>query len=799
MRRPGFSLRRPGLLWALASGVVLSLVACGGTAVRPIPGNLLQEARVREVVGIAHPARLTDGLAAVEGDFWETRLASRLTSGRAQITFDLGAEKHLACALVQGDNNDTYALAGSIDGRNFTVLWNAPPVSGAGMRLRQGELGGSARYLRLSASGGDFRYAVTELAVFSTCPAAWPSVDLARAEGTPSYQAARDSLVLLAIAGTVFLLLHRREGPRWLDLLAVVPIAAALRAAVALAEIYPFPNTDVESLMRAVVAVLAGVLVVKETFLPVRFAAKPAVARATLGILAVLALACYYHFGAAQFLDVAKGRPSIVHTWDMRNYFPTVKYFEELRYDGVYLASLAAYVDVVGKGDPASVKNANLRDLTDNHMMTGVEAAPRLNAARARFSPERWTEFKQDMKYFIDTMGSSAYLDSMQDHGGNATPVWLLSAWLVLRDLPANEWTLGAAGLIDPVLLLLFFIVLARVFGMRVMLYTVILFGATDFYQFGSNLMGSTLRQDWLVALGLGACALKKSRPFLGGFLLAYAGLIRAFPALAALFLLVPVLLFIASEVAHRRRPWNLRALAAAQGQALRAIAGAAAAVLGLVLLTSGVFGFDAAWKGWFTKIEKHAVGPSTNNVGLRNLLAYRPADTTRLLARQQVADVWEEWDRRQVSNFDELRPLFYGINGLALGLLILGVAWRPLHQVTLLGLLLVPFFFYPSNYYCHFVFLLPMAVAAGRRDELAGAVQEERDRLFGLVVVVLAGMSVGQYFSLQAGGADERYTLQSLLLLAGFAIIILALAAAGWRALRSARQAKPLSSASTD
>lgn len=788
MRRPEISPRRPVLHFAFASGVVLSLAACGGTAVRPLAGNLLQEAHAREAIGITHPARLTDGLAAVEGDFWETRLASRLVSTRSQITFDLGAEQPLACALVQGDNNDTYSLAGSTDGRTFTVLWNAPPVSGAGMRLRQGELAGTARYLRLSASGGDFLYAATELAVFSTCPAAWPNVDLARAEGTPSHQAAHDSLVLLAIAGTAFLLLHRREGPRWIDLLAVVPIAAALHAAVALAEIYPFPNTDEESLVRAVVAALAAVLVVKETFLPERFAPKPAVARATLGVLALAALGCYYHFGAAQFLDVAKGRPSIVHTWDMRNYFPTVKYFEELRYDGVYLASLAAYVDVVGKGDPASVRNANLRDLTDNHMMTGVEAAPRLAATRARFSPERWTEFKRDMKYFIDTMGSSAYLDSMQDHGGNATPVWLLSAWLVFRDLPANEWTLGAAGLIDPLLLLLFFLVLARTFGMRVMLYTVILFGATDFYQFGSNLMGSTLRQDWLVALGLGACALQQRRPFLGGFLLAYAGLIRAFPALAALFLLVPVLLFFASEVAHRRRPWNLRALAAAQGQALRAIAGAAVAVVGLVLLTSGVFGFDAAWKGWFTKIEMHAVGPSTNNVGLRNLLSYRPADTTRLLARQQVADVWGEWDRRQVRNFQELWPLFYGINALALGLLILGVARRPLHQVTLLGLLLVPFFFYPSNYYCHFVFLLPMAVAAGTRDGPAGEAQEERDRLFGLVVVVLAGMSVGQYFSLRAGGADERYTLQSALLLAGFASILLALAAEGWRGLKAER-----------
>ncbi len=787
MRRLPTSTRPAALHFAFAGGVALALAACGGAQERPIAGDLLQEARRSAVVGIRHPARLTDGLAAVEGDPWLTNLASRLTSERSQITFDLGAEKPLGCAMVQGDNNDSYALLGSADGATFTTLWIAGPAPGAGMRLRQGQFAGSARYLRLEASGGDSLYAVTELAVFATCPATWPGVELARAAGVPSYPAAHESLLLLAIAGSAFLLLHRRKGPRWIGLLAVVPIAAALHAAVALAEIYPFPNTDEESLVRAVVALLAGLLVVKETFLPERFAPEPAVSRVTLGILALSAVACYYHFGAAQFLDAAKGRPSIVHTWDMRNYFPTVKYFDELRYDGVYLASLAAYVDVVGKGDPASVRNVALRDLTDYHMMNGVEAASRLDGIRARFSPGRWAEFKQDMKYFIDAMGPAGYLGSMRDHGGNATPVWLLSAWLIYRDLPANEWTLGAAGFIDPLLLLLFFVVLARTFGLRVMLYTVILFGATDFYQFGSNLMGSTLRQDWLVALGLGACALKKDRPFLGGFLLAYAGLIRAFPALAALFLVVPVVLWIAAEVVNLHRMPSWRALVAAQGQALRAIAGAAVAVVGLVLLTSGVFGYNAAWKTWLTKIEMHAVGPSTNNVGLRNLLAYRPADSLRALGQRRAANPFEEWDRGQVTHYRELRPLFYALNALALGLLILGVARRPLHQVTLLGLLLVPFLFYPSNYYCHFVFLLPMAVSAGRRDSPAGGPPEERERLFGLVVVVLAAISVGQYFTLRAGGADERYTLQSALLLAGFALLIGVLAVEGRRALFAA------------
>jgi hypothetical protein len=157
-------------------------------------------------------------------------------------------------------------------------------------------------------------------------------------------------------------------------------------------------------------------------------------------------------------------------------------------------------------------------------------------------------------------------------------------------------------------------------------------------------------------------------------------------------------------------------------------------------------------------------------------------------LSHRQSGD---SWDRRQVQNFNQLRPLFYLVNLLAFGLLVLGVARRPLYQTSLLGLLLVPFFFYPSNYYCHFVFLLPMAVAAG--DEPAGVGQRnpERERLFGLVTAVIASMSVGQYFTMQEGWTDERYTQQSLLLLAGFATIIVALAAEGLRTLRALREVR--------
>jgi hypothetical protein len=305
--------------------------------------------------------------------------------------------------------------------------------------------------------------------------------------------------------------------------------------------------------------------------------------------------------------------------------------------------------------------------------------------------------------------------------------------------------------------------------------------------------MGSTLRQDWLVALGLGACALKSGRPVLGGFLLAYAGLIRAFPAVAAMFLAVPLLWAVVGRLIEIRRarrggdapgaaaggPLALgREVLARQRPTLRAIGGAAAAVALLMALSAGLFGWKAAWATWLDKIAIHAHSPSTNNVGLRNVMAFRPDLAARHVVRDDHPEPWDDWQRYQVRTLAERRYAFYAAIVLGLALTLLACRGRPLHQAALLGLLTVPFLFYPSNYYCHFVFLLPLAVTSRDREDT-------RDRIFAWVGVVLMAMCVGQYFTLAEGWSDLRYTYQSFVLLGGFALILAPLAAAGLRSLR--------------
>ena len=734
--------------------------------------NLLAGKKPLHSDGVKNAIRLTDGMLSNEGDEWLTDVTARFSSARSFVEYDLGQPRPLRCVMVKADNNDVYFMAGSLDGQEWQQLWRVGAEPGAGMRVRATKLDTTVRYLRLSATGGDALYSVAEIAVYSECPVPWPA-DLPRAHGIPVDEAIDAKVLVFGILAGIFVLVHRRKGPN-LQYVLLMPVLGALWMLIAdLVDLYPFFNQ--EPPLRALVAGLAALVVIKEAFLSKRWEPHRAVSLATLGFCAFTAFGTYYHFGMPQFFDQAKGRRTLVHTWDMRHYYPVAKYFPELRFDGLYLASLAAYIDNTPSFTAAQLGQVHLRDLRDAEIRSGTDVAAELPKIRARFSPERWEEFKRDMKYFSDTMGGQDYLGSMQDHGGNATPVWILPAYFLFQYTPASEWVISLAGLIDPVLVLFFFFVLWRTFGLRVMLYVAVIWGASDFYNFGSNLMGSTLRQDWLVALGLGACAIKKERYALGGVLMAYGGLIRAFPAMATFFFLVPMAWFAFDAWWSRRKLPTRAEWRSGQRPALRAFTGAAICVTVLVALTSLKFGFKDSWIAWKEKIEIHATGPSTNNVGLRNVLAFNPDLSAKGLMEHRQSGPWADWGSAQKLTFAARRPLFYAILLVATLLGLLACRGRRLYEVALIGLLLIPFYFYPSNYYCHFVFLLPMAVVGQRLD---------RERSFAIVFIVLAGMCIGQYFTLAEGWTDLRYTYQSFLLLIGFGIILAHLA---WESLKLA------------
>jgi len=783
--------RRPDRLFvpALLVPALLAVLGCGGS-VDELPGakgDLLGGRSPMASKGVQHAARMTDGFVANEGGYWRTDMTGVIADGGYAI-WDLGEVRPIACALLQGDNNDSYDLGGSVDGQSFAPLWTAGPTGKPGMQQRlEQHVNGQARYVRLSAHGGDGAYSVGEVALFSECGADWPPRLVAR-EGSSDDDNVRFKLMLFAGLAVLFLLLNRRGAKDWIRLTFVVPAGVGLSVLVDLWGMWPFEET-VQTTVRAVVAAIATVIVFREYVWPRLYPVSARATATTLVVLSLIAGASYYHFGWPQFRDESKGRQTLVHPWDMRVYFPVAKYFHELRFDGLYLASVAAYLDNHPGMPASSVARAHMRDLTDNEMRLAGQVMDQIQDVRKRFTPERWEAFKKDMKYFEDVMGAGAYLGSMQDHGGNATPVWLLGAYLLWHNAPASELTLTLTALIDPLMWLLLFIVMARTFGVRAMTICLIVWGTTDFSRFGTNLMGATLRADWMVALGLGACALKKQRWALGGGLLAYGGLIRAFPAFASFFLAVPPLWWLIDRYREKRAWPSGAAFLESQRPALLAIVGVIGTVAVLVAASSAVFGFHDAWFTWSRKIAIHAEQPNSNHVGIRNVVSYSPSLEGRKVADERRIEPWSAWQDLQRETFARRKVLFYLGVLLYTGLAVVACRRLRLDQAAILGLMMIPVYFYPANYYCHHIFLLPLlATAAGPPRRLR---EPEGRTWFGLVASIVMVMGFCQYFTLDqsAGESDVTATYESIIMLVGYFLILYPLARRGWLGLPPAAE----------
>ncbi len=736
-------------------GVLLAVVAvsrpCGATE-----GNLLSGKAPIRAVGAAHTARLTDGQQAEEGGAWDSPLTVRLGPS-SEIVYDLGKPTPIAAAYLQADNNDEYILSGSLDGKEYDVLWVAEAVANPGLQARaRAQLQGSARFVKLTARGGDSRFSVSEIQVFAEAPANFPP-SVRKRPSTPLPELVRSKMLLVALGLLFWVLVTQRETRRaWLWTTALAPAFAGYLLFEEMALAWPVGAREV-SFARGLCAGVAGLSLLRWVIAPKRYPANRIASMTTLGLAGVAAFFSFYNLGHPQFRDAARNEPLYVHNFDMRVYYPVAKYFPELRFDGLYQASVAAYVDDVPGVTLENLEHVELRDLR-NHRMTRVrDVKDEIRSIRSRFSDPRWEEFKTDMRYFRETMGVRDYLGSMIDHGGNATPVWLALAHVIFSGTTASNPTLWWTGMLDPVLILLALLVIGRTFGIRTMLVSAVVFGANDFYMFGSNWGGATLRHDWMAYLAMGICALKVRRPALGGGLLALSALIRAFPALALVGLAIPVAWSIVERYRETGRVPALQELRDAHREFIRAVAGAVVCVLAFFLFASLLFGFDA-WPEWFAKVRLLDSTPHTNHVSLKALIA----GSTHL----------------QATLLQERAIIFAACALLIGGIIVVLGRRQPLDQAALLGSLMIPVVFNPANYYIHFIFVLPMLARERRQDARA-----PYSLLDSAVLWSLLAICVAQYWTTLVKDYDLHFQMATAIYFAGITGLFASLLRREWLA----------------
>ena len=712
--------------------VVLAALSCS----RGAPSeNLLAGKPPARADGVSNPALLSDGRQAGEGEEWNAPTAAVLRSDRAVADFDLGRAVAINAAYLQGDNNDEYVVAVSDDGISFRELWVAPPVAAAGLRGRSADgLGGQGRWVRLSARGGDRVYSVTELQLWSGRPSAFPPRPEAM---SPEARAAgvRTCFIYLVLAFALVLFATREGWPaRRTALVWLLPAIAAALTARAIAAAWPLAGREV-SFARASAAAIVLLALLRGWEGARRAPPDRRSVVAACGFGALLALACFYNLGRPQFWHHGERRPMFVHATDMRIYQPFVKYYDELRYDGVYLASLLAYAEAERGGDLTSLAGTRVRDLRDFRLRPAGELAEEIAKVRQRFTPERWEAFTRDAAFFRAAIGPD-FLTTMDDHGANAPPVWVWVARLFLGHVTATETTLTIAGLIDGLLFLAMAWAIWASFGLLPMLVAMTVFGATELTSFGTNWAGATLRHDWLALLAFAACALRKQRWILAGVLLGAATMLRVIPVAGLLGVAAPAMAWLVIQARQRRAP-SLREILAQHRPATRVLLAAAATMLVAFLITGALYGFSA-WSEWWARMTLYNRDLATNEVDLRMLIAGVDQMSVELM-RQRL-------------------PLYLLAEIGAIVVVMVAARDRPLDEAMLLGLPLAIVLLHPVNYQDHFVFLL---VLLGARNNLLAA------------AAPLLAMCVAGYWAALDPDATRRFELMTVLLFGAVAVAI--------------------------
>lgn len=451
-----------------------------------------------------------------------------------------------------------------------------------------------------------------------------------------------------------------------------------------------------------------------------------------LGALGIVAFFTYFNFGAFHF-------PKFIHDWEWTHYYLGAKYFEELDYDKLYECIAVADAE---DGLRARVEKRKITNLRTNVLEGTAEILAHPERCKAGFGEARWQAFKNDTEFFRERQREARWEELQTDHGYNATPVWNVAGSLLANLAPAGKNQLYLLAALDPLYLAAMAGLMVWAFGWRTAAVALLVL-ATDFPSRFYWTGGSFLRWDWLFYTVAAICCLRKERPLLAGLALGYASLLRIFP----LLIFTGPLLAAAWELwRHRRldRPWQRFFLGAAI---------AAAVLLPLGAATGG--GFDA-YRKFADNTLKHKETPLTNHMGLRTLVAYRPAEAGHALFDDKAADPWLAWKNARLAAFREAKPVYAALVLGFLALLAFAVRGRELWIAAAMGIAFIPVGVELTCYY--YAFLAGVALLH-RENENVG-------------LCLLAGTAATQIvawrpFEAMPGWRDEQYTLMSAATLA--------------------------------
>jgi hypothetical protein len=430
----------------------------------------------------------------------------------------------------------------------------------------------------------------------------------------------------------------------------------------------------------------------------------------------------YYNFDRHEFTTIGDYA-------DVSYYYLNSKYFPELGYSNIYEALLIADHEGPDRFDDVPI----YRDLTTyRDLHPRKYALERADVIKANFTPERWEAFKHDANYIFSKEMKGSFSYYFIDHGYNAPPVWTLIGGNLARRVPVEnlKWITS----LDFLLVALTMLGIYRVCGREALLVSLVFFLCT-FSGRWPVLGHALLRFDWLTALIFYVLCLRTGRHGLAGACLAYAALVRIFPAI---FGLAYGAFMLRTWIVERRFPLEQK----------RFVIGALATVL---LLGSAAYLY----------VGKQGVEESIGRIALHG---GPEAFSSRRIGLGHLATYKGEWNRREfVANggIDEKRAELWAaqpyLNMLGLLLVVLAGAYvwwqrQPPHRHTWLAMFTLFASTVPqANYYN--MRLLPVLF---HTEEM----RDPRDRiglmLLFLVEVATQGVQVlrGDYYAVTAAAS---------------------------------------------
>jgi hypothetical protein len=254
---------------------------------------------------------------------------------------------------------------------------------------------------------------------------------------------------------------------------------------------------------------------------------------------------------------------------------------------------------------------------------------------------------------------------------------------------------------------------------------------------------GAFLRQDWLFLAVLGICLAKRGLMMASGAALTWSALIRIFPGIIVLGLILKIV----------ADSWQARRLRLTAAHA-RFAAGALLTLAVWLPLSLTVRGNDdrafAVWTEFLSNTRKMATTSSVNQVGLPVVLAFDPAMRSERVVQFWVDSPWDVWREGRQRALHDRRFLQYALVSGFLVLLALAVRGRDDWIALTLGVAAIPNLLELSNYYygilMAFAFVWPLQPIAGvslaatalLSNLVLGVWTAEDDRYTAISVVVL-------------------------------------------------------------